>query len=151
NYLIEEEGLTKTTKSDYAPLFVDFYGGTLKSKSILGIPIDIKTAFTTFEQAVEITTELMDLGVTDMVINYNDWSSDSISGKIDTGDSVAACLGGKGDYEDMIEFFNENGLEYYGSLDSYTFTSNGNGFLTLFDTAYRISKSYARPYEYNIA
>lgn len=151
NYLIEEEGLTNTTKSDYAPLFVDFYGGTLKSKSILGIPIDIKTAFTTFEQAVEITTELMDLGVTDMVINYNDWSSDSMSGKIDTGDSVAACLGGKGDYEDMIEFFNENGLEYYGSLDSYTFTSNGNGFLTLFDTAYRISKSYARPYEYNIA
>ncbi len=150
NYLIEEKGLTKVAQSDYAPLFIDFYGGTLKSKSILGIPIDVKTAFTTFEEAVEIVSELMELGVTDFVVNYNDWSNDSMSGKIDTGDSIAGCLGGRGDYEDMIEFFAENNVDFYNSLDSYTFTSNGNGFWTLFDTAYRISRSYARPYNYNI-
>lgn len=151
NYLVEEEGLTKKTKADYAPLFVDYYGGTLKSKSILGIPIDIKTAYTTFEQALEITTNLTDLGVDDMVINYNDWTNDSMSDKLDTADSVAGCLGGKRELDKFIKYCNEKGIDFYGSVDGFTFKSGGNGFITLFDTAYRASKSYSRQYEYNIA
>ena len=93
DYLIEQ-GLEKKTDADYAPLFIDFYGATLKSKSILGIPIDIKTAFTTFEEAIAIVDELTELGVDQMVINYNGWSNDSMTGKIDTAKSVASCVGG---------------------------------------------------------
>ncbi|MCD8106344.1 MAG: DUF5696 domain-containing protein [Oscillospiraceae bacterium] len=151
DYLIEEEGLTKKTESDYAPLFVEFYGGTLKSQSILGIPVNIKTAFTTFDQAVEIIEQLQELGVEDLVINYNDWTTDSMTGKLDTADSVASVLGGKSDFEDMIEYFESIGAQFYASITDYTFSKNGNGFWTLFNTAYRVSKSYARPYEYNIA
>src|SRR5699024_698444 len=150
DYLIGQ-GLEKKTDADYAPLFIDFYGATLKSKSILGIPIDIKTAFTTFEEAIAIVDELTELGVDQMVINYNGWSNDSMTGKIDTAKSVASCVGGKGKYLDMIEYFNELGIDFYGSIDSITFTKNGNGFWTLFDTAYRVSRSYARPYNYNLA
>lgn len=150
DYLIGQ-GLEKKTDADYAPLFIDFYGATLKSKSILGIPIDIKTAFTTFEEATAIVDELTELGVDQMVINYNGWSNDSMTGKIDTAKSVASCVGGKGKYLDMIEYFNELGIDFYGSIDSITFTKNGNGFWTLFDTAYRVSRSYARPYNYNLA
>lgn len=151
NYLIEEEGLTKKTKADYAPLFVDYYGGTLKSKSILGIPIDIKTSYTTFKQALEITNSLVDLGVDKMVVNYNDWTNDSMSDKIDTADSVAGCLGGKSDFKKLMSYCKDNGIDFYGSVDGFTFKSGGNGFITLFDTAYRVSKSYSRQYEYNLA
>ena len=151
DYLVEEEGLEQKTESDYAPLFVEFYGGTLKSKSILGIPVNLKTAFTTFDQAAEIIEELQELGVEDFVINYNDWTTDSMTGKLDTASSVASVLGGKSDFEDMIEYFESIGADFYASITDYTFSSNGNGFWTLFNTAYRVSKSYARPYEYNIA
>ncbi|MCD8006861.1 MAG: DUF5696 domain-containing protein [Oscillospiraceae bacterium] len=151
DYLIEEEGLTKKTESDYAPLFVEFYGGTLKSKSILGIPVNLKTAFTTFDQAAEILEGLVELGVDQLVVNYNDWTTDSMTGKLDTADSVASVLGGKSDLEDLIEYCESIGAQFYGSITDYTFSKNGNGFWTLFNTAYRVSKSYARPYEYNIA
>lgn len=151
NYLIEEEGLAKKTEADYAPMFINYFGGTLKAKSILGIPIDIKTAYTTFEQAVEITSKLKEMGVEDIVVNYNDWTNDSMSQKLDTADSIAGCLGGKGDYKDMLKYFAENGVDYYASIDGFTFTDGGNGFMTLFDTAYRVSKSYSRIYKYNIA
>ncbi|MCD7805131.1 MAG: DUF5696 domain-containing protein [Oscillospiraceae bacterium] len=151
DYLIEEEGLTAKAESDYAPLFVEFYGGTLKSKSILGIPVNLKTAFTTFDQAAEILEELVELGVDQLVVNYNDWTTDSMTGKLDTADSVASVLGGKSDLEDLIEYCESIGAQFYGSITDYTFSSNGNGFWTLFNTAYRVSKSYARPYEYNIA
>ncbi len=151
DYLIEEEGLTQKTESDYAPLFVEFYGGTLKSKSILGIPVNLKTAFTTFDQAAEILEQLVELGVDEFVVNYNDWTTDSMTGKLDTADSVASVLGGKSDLEDLIEYCESINAEFYASITDYTFSKNGNGFWTLFNTAYRVSKSYARPYEYNIA
>ena len=151
DYLIEEEGLTQKTESDYAPLFVEFYGGTLKSKSILGIPVNLKTAFTTFDQAAEILEQLVELGVDQLVVNYNDWTTDSMTGKLDTADSVASVLGGKSDLEDLIEYCESINAEFYASITDYTFSKNGNGFWTLFNTAYRVSKSYARPYEYNIA
>ncbi len=151
DYLIAEEGLTQKTESDYAPLFVEFYGGTLKSKSILGIPVNLKTAFTTFDQAAEILEQLVELGVDEFVVNYNDWTTDSMTGKLDTADSVASVLGGKSDLEDLIEYCESINAEFYGSITDYTFSKNGNGFWTLFNTAYRVSKSYARPYEYNIA
>ena len=150
DYLIEE-GLTKKTTENYAPLFVNYYGGTLKSKSILGIPVDIKTAYTTFEQATEITSKLKEMGVEQLVVNYNDWTNDSMSDKIDTADSVAGCVGGKGDLKDFIEYCNSNSIMLYGSIDGFTFKSGGNGFMTLFNTAYRVSRSYARPYDYNLA
>lgn len=151
DYLIEEKGLTKKTTANYAPLFIDYYGGTLKSKSILGIPIDIKTSYTSFEQAMEITSKLREGGVGDMVVNYNDWTNDSMSAKIDTADSVAGCLGGKSDFKKMMQFYKENNVDFYASVDGFTFKSGGNGFITLFDTAYRVSKSYSRQYDYNIA
>ncbi len=151
DYLVEEKGLAKKTSAGYAPLFVDYYGGTLKSKSILGIPIDIKTAYTSFEQAMEITSKLRENGVGDMVVNYNDWTNDSMSAKIDTADSVAGCLGGKSDFKKMMQFYKENNVDFYASIDGFTFKSGGNGFITLFDTAYRVSKSYSRQYDYNIA
>lgn len=151
NYLINEKGLTKKTAANSAPLVVDYFGGTLKSKSILGIPIDIKTAYTTFEQAIEITTKLQDMGVDQIVVNYNDWTNDAMSDKIDTADSVASCLGGKSDFKEMLKYFADNNIDFYGTVDGFTFKSAGNGFITLFDTAYRVSRSYARPYAYNLA
>lgn len=151
NYLIEEKGLSAKTEENNAPLYVDYYGGTLKSKSILGIPVSIKTAFTSFAEAMVITDALKDAGVDDMVINYNDWTNDSMSSKIDTAKKVASCVGGKSGLKKFQDYLTENDYEGYFSITGYTFSSNGNGFMTLFNTAYRVSKSYARPYTYNIA
>lgn len=151
NYLIEEEGLTVKTEENKAPLYIDYFGGTLKSKSILGIPVNVKTAFTSFAEAIVITDALNDAGVSDMVINYNDWTNDSMTGKIDTAKKVASCVGGKSDFRKFQDYLTDKGYEGYFSITGYTFSSSGNGFTTLFNTAYRVSKSYARPYTYNIA
>lgn len=151
NYLIEEKGLTAKTEAGDAPLYVDFFGGTLKPKSIVGIPIDIKTAYTTFEQAIELVGELKGLGVDDMVVTYNDWTNDSMSSKLDTADSVAGVLGGKGGLKDLMKYLDEQNIDFYATITGNTFQSNGNGFWTLFDSAYRVSKSYSRQYTYHIA
>ena len=151
NYLIEEKGLTKKVEANDSPLFVDYFGGTLKSKSILGIPVNIKTAFTTFEQATEITEKLADLGVDSMVVNFNDFTNDSMDSKIDVAKNPASVLGGKSGFKTMMSELVDMGVEFYASVTGTTFKSSGNGFTTLFNTAYRVSKSYARLADYDLA
>ncbi len=151
NYLIEEKGLKKQDSASEPALYIDFYGGTRKSKSILGIPIGLKTAFTSFNDAADIVARLQELGVDSLVVNYNDWSDDSMGKKVDTGSSIASVLGGKSDYKKMLKAFSDTGVDYYATVSGITFSSNGNGFWTLFNTAYRVSKSYSRQYTYNIA
>lgn len=151
NYLIDEKGLTVKEDASKPSLYIDFFGGTRKSKSILGIPVALKTAYTPFNKAADIVDALSEMGVDSMVVNYNDWSDDSMNPKIDTGDSVASILGGKSDYKKMLKDFSEKGVDYYATVSGITFKSNGNGFWTLFNTAYRVSKSYSRQYSYNIA
>lgn len=151
NDLIKNDGLkAKDTAGDQA-LYVDFHGGTLKSKSILGIPIKLKTSYTSFKEATEIVDELSELGVDNLVVNYNDWTNDSMSSKLDVGSSPAGCLGGKSAYKKMLADFKDKGVDYYATVSGVTFKSNGNGFWTLFNTAYRVSKSFSRQYTYNIA
>ena len=118
NFLIEEKGLTAKTESGDAPLYVDFFGGTLKPKSIVGIPVDIKTSFTTFKQATEIVDKLNELGVDDMTVTYNDWTNDSMSSKLDTADSVAGVLGGKGDMKDFVKYLAEKDYDFYAKFDA---------------------------------
>lgn len=151
NYLIKEKGLKKQPGAGEPALYVDFYGGALKSKSILGFPIKLKTAYTTFSQATDISNQLKENGVDNMVVNFNNWSEDSMSSKIDTGDAVASVLGGKSAYKKMLKKFADDGVDYYANVSGITYKSNGNGFMTLFNTAYRVSKSYSRQYTYNIA
>lgn len=151
NYLIEEKGLKKQAGATEPALYVDFYGGALKAKSILGIPIKLKTSYTSFSQATDIVNKLAEDGTDKLVVNFNNWSEDSMSSKIDTGDSIASVLGGKSAYKKMLKSFADKGVDYYATVSGVTYKSNGNGFMTLFNTAYRVSKSYSRQYTYNIA
>ena len=62
----------------------------------------------------------------------------------------AGCLGGKGDWEDLMDYAGRNGITIYPAVDNQTFSS-GSGYYTFTDTTVRISGSYARIYPYNLA
>ena len=153
NYIIEEQGFEKKESADdpELPLYVSFYGGTLKEKSVLGFPIALRTAFTEFSDAQSILEELKELGVNDLVVNYFDWTQDSISEKIAVSAKPASCLGGKSDFNELIEFFKNNSIDYYFTLENMTFFDSGNGFSPMKDTAMRISKAYSRQPYYDVA
>ena len=48
NYLINEKGLTSKVTEDETNLYIDLFGGVLKTKSILGVPVSLKTEITGF-------------------------------------------------------------------------------------------------------
>lgn len=151
DYLVDKTSMKSKVGDDSTSLYVDFFGGVIKSKSILGIPFDLQTEITTFEQAQEILKKLKDAGADDIVVNYNDWTSKSIDGKISTSADAASTVGGDGDFEDLIEYGKENGIVVYPAMDNMEMESSTWGYFTFTSTAIRVSNSYSRQTRYNPA
>lgn len=147
NYLIKEKGLKKREQTDSA-LYLDMYGGVLKRTSVLGIPMHLKTEVTGFQQAGTIVGELKELGADNLKINYNDWTNDSINGKVSTKYKPSGTLGGKGAFEDLR---NTDGVEVFPSMNNFTMDHSSLGYWTLTSTAIRVSNAYSRQSEYSLA
>lgn len=147
NYLINEKGLTQqdTSKNE---LYVDMYGGVLKRTSILGLPFNLKTEITGFDQAGKIVDELKGLGVEDFTVNYNDWTNASIKGKVSTKVKPSGTLGGKGKFND---FLNTDGVTVYPSMNNFTMDKSSLGYWTLTSTSVRISNAYSRQSSYSLS
>ncbi len=150
DYLLTDGGVKRNAKPDTTEMFVDFYGGTMKSKSVLGIPVTMKTSMTSFDEAQEIVSGLVDLGVEDMVVVYNNWTNEGISGKADNKAKPSGTLGGNGAFNDLTDYLAEQGIAFYPSVNNKEFKS-GNGYYSFTDTAIRISGSYSRQMTYNLS
>lgn len=151
NYLIQNKGLTSKVKENESSLYVDLYGGVKMQKSILGIPFNLKTSITSFNQAQTILQKLQDNGVTNIVANYNDWTDKSIDKKISTSADPSGTLGGDDDFYDLMSYAESNGIQIYPSLDNMQMENSSWGYWTFTNTATRVSNSYSRQTQYNPA
>ncbi|MCC8192343.1 MAG: DUF5696 domain-containing protein [Ruminococcus sp.] len=152
DYLVETTSMTSNvTDESSTSLYVDFYGAVIKSTSILGIPFDLQTEITTFDQAQEILQLLKDAGTDDIVVNYNDWTDKSIDGKISTKAKASSTVGGTDGLEDLITYGEENDITIYPALDNMEMENSSLGYFTFTSTAIRVSGSYSRQTRYNPA
>lgn len=149
DYLMTEEGLEATPQTEPA-LYLDLYGGVEKKKSILGVPVTVKHDLTTFSQAKTIMQNLQSAGAKNLVVGYHNWTNDGITNKVDVDTKPSGKLGGRIDWKDLRNYAQANHVELYPTVDNKTFV-NGNGYLTFRHTAVRISGSYARIYDYDLA
>jgi len=150
NHLIENENLTVKTKADYAPLYVDTYGGTKKKTSFLGIPLSMKKSLTTFQQTQEILSDLKSAGTDNIVLSCNNWTNAGISEKIDYKAKPAHILGGKKDFKALQKYADDNNFELYPSVNNKAFYS-GEGYYSFNNTTVRITGSYSRIINYDLA
>lgn len=149
-YLLDEGGVTPCAEEGEAPLYIDLYGGVLKKKPVLGIPVTQRQALTTYSQAEEILSGLRDNGADEMIVSYNSWTDDGIRSRVDRTASPSGLLGGKADFDSLLSYTEENGIKLYPASDSRDFYSGG-GYSSYGDTALRISGSYSRIVSYDRA
>ncbi len=149
NYLINQKGLTAKAQANKNDLYVDLYGGVMKDTSILGIPFNLKTEITGFDQASEIIDVLKDGGVDSITVNYNDWTNDSIKNKISTEVSPSGTLGGSGDFDDLLG--KDENVKIVPSMNNFQMDSGSWGYMTLTSTAIRVSNAYSRQSSYSPA
>lgn len=142
-YLLEDEGVTVKAKANSAYCYVDVYGGTKKQRNILGFPVFLKTSMTSYEETQEILSLLKEAGADNMVVSLNNWTDAGISGKVDYKAKPSSTLGGKSDFNALVDYMNGNDIEWYPTVNNYAYYSGG-GYYSLTDTAVRVSGSFAR-------
>ncbi len=147
DYLVNSKGLKQKTAADTTQLYVDTYGAVLKEESIVGLPITLKKRLTTFDQASEIASSLKNAGVDSIVMNYNDWTTESIKNRV--ADNADAC-GKLGKTSDLTGL-NGDGLTVYGSVNNFTMEKGSWGYFMLSNTAIRVSSAYSRQSTYSPA
>ena len=150
DYLTSSCGVAQSPKAASNPLFVNFYGATLKRESILGIPVTIQKKVTGFDDAQNIMSSLVGSGVNDMIVNYKDWTSTDIGEKITDSASPAASLGGSGKFKKMMNYASSNNIMVYPDTDNFTFRSSLS-YPTVTNTSIRVSNSYSRQVIYDLA
>lgn len=149
-YLLDEQGVKIRSKAEKSALYLDLYGGMMKKKPILGIPVSLKTSITDYSQAADIISTLRDGGVDDMVISYNNWTNDGIKNKVDTDAKPSGKLGGRSDFNKLTKLIDDCGYEFYPVSDNRDFFS-GNGYWSFTSTAVRVSGSYSQVISYDKA
>lgn len=148
NYLINNKGLNVKTEAGNSDLYVDFYGGVMKQTSIVGIPFNLKTEITGFSQAQQIVDTFKNKGVNNLVVNYNDWTNDSIKNNISTKAKASGTLGGQSDFE---SFIGSENVDVFPSMNNIQMDSGSWGFSTFTNTAIRVSNAYSRQSTYSPA
>ena len=149
-YLMEEQGVEIRSKAGEAPLYLSLYGGVMKKKSLLGIPLSLRTAVTDYSQAAELISSLRDSGVDDMTVSYKNWTNDGIKNKVDTDAKPSGKLGGRSGFGKLTDLMDESGFSFYPVSDNMDFCS-GNGYYSFTDTSVRISGAYSRVVSYDRA
>ena len=147
---LKTQGVEKSSAADTSALYVDFYGATIKTETVLGMPVKMQHKTTSFSDAQDILSQLKGLGVENMVVNYNQWTTADIKEKVADKAKPSSLLGGKSDFNSLMSYANSNNITIYPEVDNLTFKSGG-GYFTMTDTAIRVSNAYSRQIEYDLA
>lgn len=150
NYLKTSQGVEKSPAAGSSALYMDFYGATMKRETVLGFPVTMQHKTTSFSDAKNILEQLKALGVDNMVVNYNQWTAADIKEKVADKAKPASVLGGKSDFDALMDYAKSNNITVYPAVDNLTFKS-GSGYFTMTDTAIRVSNAYSRQIEYDLA
>ena len=150
DYLINDKGVKQNENHDDVKFYLDLYGGMMQTNSLLGIPIEQRTAATTFDEAQEILSSLKAQGIDNVVVDYNTWTNAGIKNHVTDAAKPSSVLGGKSDFDALMDYAAANNVAVYPSVDNTTFVG-GNGYITFTNTAIRVSRAFARTILYDAA
>lgn len=149
-YLLNDLNVTKKENST-APLSITLYGGTLLKRSIVGVPVNLETPATTYKEGKQILEELNGLGVDSMVVNYSEFNKAGMTSRIAKDMDISKELGGKGDFEELMDYANGNGIALFPEIEIQEYKLSGNGYSKTSSSAIRLSKSYATQIPFEMA
>ncbi len=149
-YLLDEGLMSKKADTNNS-LYIDLYGGAVKERSVMGLPLKLETPATTYEQAKFILEELKNRGVDNMVVAYNDFNKAGLTDRISNSVDYASSLGGKSAFKALQEYCVAAGITLAPNVDLTEFERSGNGYSRTGASVIGVTKAYATQGEYEIA
>lgn len=150
--LMKENGVTAKTQANAVPLYLDLYGNAKIKDNILGFPVTVNKALTSFEDAKELLTELSGNQVDSIKVRYLGVDSGGITHvKTPTSFKPTGGMGGKKGFSDLVDFAEKNQVEIYPDNDFLFFQKAPFSVLKQLDAAKDVCDKTAKFYEYTLS
>ena len=150
-YLLDNGMMTKKTQADQLPFYLDIFGGTVKEQSVLGFPVKLETAATTYSQAKTIIEQFTEKGVKNIFAVYNDFNGAGITSRISNSLDISGTLGGKKDFDALKSYCDGIGAVLTPSVDLMDYERSGNGYSKTGASVIGVTKAYATQTPYELA
>lgn len=149
DYLVKNQGLTvRVGENENIPLYLDLYGYIEKTKSILGIPADLKISMTTVEDANSILDTLVESNISNVVVKYNFWAKNSFYGKMLTNARVDGKVGSNDEMQKLQQRLENAGGALYLSGEMFNVYKLGNGVSQYDDVLQSVAATAQRQYKF---
>lgn len=96
--------------------YYDILGGVTMTKFFLGVQYDGLYAMTTFDEAADISGDLLAKGITNQVMNYQGWMNGGYYHDVADKIKVPGRLGGKSSLEDLSNTVVSGGGSFYADV-----------------------------------
>ncbi len=148
---LKEKGFLKNS-AKVIPLNVNLIGGSLITKSFLGIPYTTVQPTTTLKQASEIVTDLSKNTNDNFTVNLKGFGDSGIDiGEIAGGYTISKNIGTKSDLKKLSSLCKEKDIDLFMDFDLVKFSTSGSGFSTFFDNSTNVGFKKVSRYVYDKA
>ena len=146
-YLMDNGKMKKEkTEQSKTPFYLELMGVIDKSVTQMGMPVKIKQALTTYDQAVEIANKLYEAGVDGASLNirYNYWANDGYFNTVNNSVRLIDSMGSQKSLKNLQQLLQDHHSGFYPSADFLYVYKDGGGLNYQVDAARRLDKSIAR-------
>jgi len=141
--LLDEGILTDLTDTSVS-LLVETIGGVMSNKNLLGISYEGVTAATTYEQNRLLAEDLLASGVESLDLKLIGWFNDGIYHDYAGNIKLNSVLGGKKEWQKLLEYAEGAGVKLYPDVDLQRIESMDWGFFPTTDAAMRLDSNEAK-------
>lgn len=146
---LEKNGYITKLEDDNSdiPLYIENFGMVQTTERRFGLPVEVDTPLTTFEQSVEILKALQDKDINNINLILKGWSNGGLRNEPFSKLDVEKVLGGTNGLKELNEYAEANSIGLFPSFD-FTYARRGadgwfDGFDAKKDTAKTIDNRTA--------
>lgn len=140
--LLAEGKLTQKASSTGIPFYMDVLGGVKRTDYILGKQIRTVYAATTYEEAKTMASQLNDLDVHNIVMNYQGWFNGGYYHDAADRIKLVKKLGSESKMEELSAFLSADGGKFYADTAFQKVTYISKHYKDTVETARYYSNSY---------
>lgn len=127
-HLQESGKLQKTDLVNDKHLVLDLVGAVSIEKYVFGIKQPVVTALTTYNDVVTIVKELKEQGVDKLIVNYIGALDGGLKNKPYSKVNTEGVLGSKKEFNAMVDYLKEQGVQLFLETNPVELYNNGNGY-----------------------
>jgi len=150
DYLVETSQFDSIDTTNDTIITTEFLGAYDQKGFFLGIPYYSDNSLTTFDESIEILDELKARDIDNLNVIYTGMMNGGLSSTLSNQFDIEKELGGKRDYQNLLEYLVENDINLYPRVKLMTTSDYNKSFDSFRYTSNRIDGSQSLLFNYHL-